>query len=185
MSVAKTDFQSSETTFPTFHGFSEESKNIQTLIKQKQNHLKIPVLHNTEILELMEFPDFTPIQIPDFAQALSNLKLIFQNCSEENWDGYGASVLKKKAFEDAVKFMKQLPQEFPLPEMVPQPDGDIAMEWELETDHWFIASFPGDGRIDYAGAFGIEARSKGVEKFFETIPDEILKKLYRLFSMEV
>ena len=47
----------------------------------------------------------------------------------ENWDGYGALPIDQITIENARNFIQRLSPRLPLPEISPNPNGTISMEW--------------------------------------------------------
>ena len=54
----------------------------------------------------------------------------------------------------ALRFALLLPNSLPIPEISPDPDGDISFDWISKTGKVFSASIDRTGRIAYAGRFG-------------------------------
>lgn len=52
---------------------------------------------------------------------------------EENWDGYGALKISEEAYNTASMFIKNLPPTITSPEISPNPNGTITLEWETNT----------------------------------------------------
>jgi hypothetical protein len=79
------------------------------------------------------------------------LDKIQQECKVPDWDGYGAEPLSPLAVNDLVLFISQYPNNLPVLEICPEPDGCISLDWAL---HWslydksfFSLSFMGNGRV--------------------------------------
>jgi hypothetical protein len=51
---------------------------------------------------------------------------------EEDWDGYGGVVPSEKAVEDAVDFIRQLPEQVVLPRSGLAGDGEVGLFWKSE-----------------------------------------------------
>lgn len=144
-------------------GASEDAASLFKLVERVKGHL----LQTYSALHL---------QI-----ALSEVENLSEELSNENWDGYGATPISRDSAVEVQRFLKLLPPQIPMPEILPEPDGHIGLEWELDHDCWLILSFSGDGKIHYAGKFGGGVRTKGSEQFFFALPGEIKAKIYRLF----
>jgi len=63
--------------------------------------------------------------------AKANIKEISQ--LPENWDGYGALPIQEKTMRNALSAADQLLTWAPIPDIAPNPNGTISMEWESET----------------------------------------------------
>nr|MBC8413194.1 hypothetical protein [bacterium] len=64
----------------------------------------------------------------------------------------------------------------PVPEIIPEPGGEIGLEWSRGTRQVFIASFAGNNEIIYAGLFGTN-KTHGTEYFGDSIPSKIMDNL--------
>ena len=52
---------------------------------------------------------------------LNKLFQVYQECSEENWDGYDAQLISKETYLEAEKLIRLLPSHIKEPEIVPEP----------------------------------------------------------------
>ncbi len=114
----------------------------------------------------------------DVLQSLENL---FKECSGEGWDGNEASPITEDAYFEAQRLISNLPINLSMPEVVPEPSGEIGLEWSKGKDRVFIVSLSGKNEIVYAGLFGIN-KVHGIEYFGDAIPSTILENLRRLYS---
>ena len=112
---------------------------------------------------------------------LEYLNDLYEECSSANWDGYDADPISKQTLFEAEKFLKMLPQHLPIPEMQPEPDGEIGFEWYKGSGHSFVMSVGGNNVITYAGRFGEASETYGTEVFKDSIPKIILYNLKRLY----
>ncbi|MHC4181726.1 MAG: hypothetical protein ACYSWS_02165 [Planctomycetota bacterium] len=115
-------------------------------------------------------------------EALQSLNEVFEECSEEGWDGYDALPITEEAYFAAIKLIKSLPvTAFPMPEVTPEPNGEIGLEWYREERQVFVASVSGRNEIVYAGLLGVN-KSHGTEYFGDSLPSVILENLKRLYK---
>ena len=49
---------------------------------------------------------------------------------EKDWDGYGALPIHERVIKSAKYYITSLPDRFPCPDLTPDPNGTISMEWE-------------------------------------------------------
>ena len=105
---------------------------------------------------------------------------ILEECGEDNWDGYGAQPITSQAYFEALQFIDLLPDDFPLPDVVPEPTGHIGFEWRMEHGSIYVIVFNGKNLISYAGLFGAGNEAHGTENFAESIPETIIGHLNRL-----
>jgi hypothetical protein len=98
-----------------------------------------------------------------------------------DWDGYGAAPVTPQARAAAEEFLGALPTTWPPPEMAADPDGEISFEWARDP-HWvFSVSVSPEGRLSYAGLFGVN-RVHGAESFVGQLPQAIVDNLVRFFE---
>ena len=115
------------------------------------------------------------------ADTLQELWDIYRECSEDNWDGYKASPITVSTYKEAKKLLLWIPSLYPLPEILPEPDGGIALEWYKEPNISFAVSVNGTGIIHYAGLFGENNEMHGKETFTASALKTILYSLMRIF----
>lgn len=109
---------------------------------------------------------------------LSDLAMVFEECSEENWDGQDAAPLSLKAYLEARDFILALPIWVSDPEIVAEPGGGMGFQWMLGPNRIFTASLDGKNVLTYAGILGVPERTRyGSEEFDGEIPKEILEGL--------
>ena len=108
------------------------------------------------------------------------LKETYQECCEENWDGYGALPISQAAYYEAVRFLVALPSWLPTPEIVPEPEGDIGFEWSYGKNRILAASVNGTNRITYAGLLGTGNKAYGTEVFDGSIPQTLVEHISRI-----
>ncbi len=71
-----------------------------------------------------------------------------------------------------------------MPDILPEPDGGIGLEWYKEKGFSFVISVSGKNIITYVGRFGKNNEIYGSEDFTDSVPIVILNGLKRLFSNE-
>src|SRR5688572_3414002 len=62
-------------------------------------------------------------------RAAAELTRIAAESSANGWDGYGATRIAPETFDRAYKFLSELPEWILAPDIVPEADGQIAIEW--------------------------------------------------------
>ncbi len=68
-----------------------------------------------------------------------------------------------------------------MPEVVPEPGGEIGLEWYRRKRLVFTVSVSGSNEIIYTGLFGTN-RIHGTEYFGDLLPSVILENLKRLYK---
>jgi|CXWL01.1.fsa_nt_gi hypothetical protein len=89
---------------------------------------------------------------------------VFLKCSQQGWDGYDATPLSDIALKRAMEYVSSLPKEILLPEVTPEPDGEVALEWYGKNGSVFSISFGESDTISYAGLFSDNTKAHGVER---------------------
>lgn len=112
---------------------------------------------------------------------LEALQEVYQECSEPNWDGYEANPISNEAYLEARKLLSLMPSFFPMPDILPEPGGEIGFEWYKEMGFSYVISVRGKNIITYAGRFGRDNETYGTEYFVDSVPKIILDGLKRLF----
>jgi len=114
--------------------------------------------------------------------AFDALAEVYADCRVPDWDGYGARPISSRAVEVAFSILLELPGWLPLPEVVPEPDGEIGLEWDRG---WatFVVSVSGNRLLTYAGVFGQLDKTHGTEPLAGgKVPGTVMHHLSRLFS---
>jgi hypothetical protein len=110
------------------------------------------------------------------------LREFSRECGEDNWDGYGAKAVTAGAYEEAIALLNELPRELPVPQVVPEPDGSIGLEWDNGPNRIFSVGVSGKGVIVYAGMFGKGRKSHGTEVFNDSLPENLVEQIKRIFG---
>lgn len=106
---------------------------------------------------------------------------IYSEHSQANWDGQDAEAVSKEVYLEAREFLRLLPTTLPVPEIVPEPTGEIAMEWYKDPGHVFVASVSGGGVITFAGLFGPRNTLHGTVAFEDSLPQIIIESVRQIF----
>lgn len=115
-------------------------------------------------------------------EVFQSLDEVFEECTEEGWDGYDARPITEETYFEARRLIESLPltSSIPMPEIIPEPSGEIGMEWSKGNRLVFVASVSGKNEIVYAGLFGTN-KTHGTEYFGESLPSPIIENLKRLY----
>lgn len=110
-----------------------------------------------------------------------------REAESDNWDGGGAKALAPAAKLYAQSLVDVLPAYLPEPDTVPEPDGDLALIWDLGRNAVFSLSISGSGMIHYAGVIGEGEgnRRHGVAEFQGETPPAVAKALEDLARLRV
>src|SRR5258708_17703914 len=63
------------------------------------------------------------------AEAVSEILAVAAKHNQSDWDGEGADPVSMLAAGRAITFIQALPGSFPVPEVAPEPDGSISLDW--------------------------------------------------------
>ena len=126
------------------------------------------------------FPEI--IFLDQYFAVLEILDDIYERCSEVGWDGYESMPIRREVYKEANKVLSMLPVlSLPMPEILPEPDGGLGIEWYKDKGFSFTISVCGKSIITYAGLFGENSETHGTEPLSSSIPEVILDHLRRLF----
>lgn len=114
--------------------------------------------------------------------AISQIVSLAKECAETGWDGDEAAPLAQAAIHIAVKFIRALPNDVPLPEFAPEPDGAISLDWIRSRNRLFSLSIGSTNRLAYAWLDGSD-RGHGVAQFDgEQIPSRVLEGILGIMN---
>lgn len=149
---------------PNSPGVGEESQTIEELLDE----------------EIASRINETGLWQKRFADLADSMSTVLSECSESNWDGYGAMPISEEAVHEAMYFISQLPSYFPIPGVVPEPDGDLGLEWYHDPGNQLVLTFSGKNIVTFAGIFEGVNKTYGSELFIDSIPVLITQILRRL-----
>lgn len=92
----------------------------------------------------------------------SNLSLLdqlidaFIEASSDEWDGPGSVAVERETLLIAKQFVESLPSRYRTPEITPEPDGYINLEWFKTKRRLLTVSVSPDGRLHWAALIGDE-----------------------------
>jgi hypothetical protein len=103
-------------------------------------------------------------------------------CQSPGWDGYGAEPISLSAKAGAQRLVDSLPYWLSAPDAIPDPDGEIALSWDLGPGHVFTVSVGATGVLSYAGLLGDGVKRHGMEPYKATVPKTILDAIEELYD---
>jgi hypothetical protein len=114
-------------------------------------------------------------------KAFENLDLVFQECSDPDWDGYSAEAVSKDCFEYAVEFIKALPLGSETPSIGAEADGQLTMEWYRAPSRTLSISISPQGELYYAALLG-GRKAFGSEPFYGEVPEAIIRLINQVIK---
>ena len=108
-------------------------------------------------------------------QVMAMICDIEAECRVSDWDGDGALPVSTFSALQAKEFVRNLPEHMPMPEVAPEPDGSLSLDWTTSKSRRFSVSIGNSDRLAYAWTDGSD-RGHAVARFdSETIPLRILE----------
>jgi len=116
--------------------------------------------------------------------ALTSLMRVLEECAQPAWDGYRARPISEAAARRAEAIINALPPSLVSPEIVPEPDGEIAIEWDFGPTLQLSISVGPSGPLHFAGvigeAYGQPRVRHGTEPAQDTIGSDLLEYVHEL-----
>lgn len=109
------------------------------------------------------------------ADLLSELVELKDECAEENWDGNGAHPIDFAAVLQVARFLRALPDRVPLPEISPEPDGSVSLDWIFSRSRLFSVSVSGGNRLAFAWLDGTDSGHAVARFNGQSIPLRVLQ----------
>ena len=116
--------------------------------------------------------------------AVRELRVLFDETSEDNWDCHGGKAIDWRSIENAARLLVSFPFNIPVPDISPDPAGEVTFEWYRAPHHMVSMSIGANNELTYAGLFGINS-THGEERFDDEVPMEILQLITRHLEEEI
>jgi hypothetical protein len=108
-------------------------------------------------------------------------KTLGDECSRKGWDGYEANPISSEAVSRALLLIELLPEGIEMPELVPDPVGEISFEWSDRHDR-ILSVTPRKGILVYAAILGHDHTQYGKAPVRSSWPAEVHSILTRHFN---
>lgn len=109
--------------------------------------------------------------------AISAIRELAVECSSDDWDGYGATAIDSSVVRNAEEFIRVLPDNLPVPEVSPEPDGSISLDWIRTPNQVVSVSIGSTNRLAFAWLDGSERGHSVLNFDGSTIPHRILSSI--------
>lgn len=109
------------------------------------------------------------------ARAIAQVWALVNECAETGWDCDGSVPVDRVAAFRAADVIRSLPPGVPLPEVAPEPDGAISLDWIRSRNNLLSLSVGAGDRLAFAWLDGSD-KGHGVVRFDgQSIPKRILQ----------
>jgi len=99
---------------------------------------------------------------------------------EDDWDGEGALPISTQVIANVNEFLFAIRDANMQPEIAPEADGYIQLEWYQSKNCLFSLSFGPSNILSYSGIFGEGRRVYGADEIREGVPDSIWDHIQRI-----
>jgi hypothetical protein len=133
-------------------------------------------------LAVVETAELSHALFGEKSAAISQIWALASECIEPGWDGDEAQPLERLAATIAAEFIRVLPDDVPLPEFAPEPDGSISLDWIRSRHRLFSLSIGSTNRLAYAWLDGTD-KGHAVARFDGTkIPVRVLEGILSIVN---
>lgn len=142
----------------------------------------------TSTLELATPAEIVKGKLPDesvtyglYWQVARDLQSLYREAQAEDWDGEGSAPISESSYDNARRFLADLPSSAPIPEVDVDADGEVVFEWFYGPAKVLTVVIGSNARLSFARLTGL-SESHGRTFFVDEVPDEILRSLQQLVS---
>lgn len=90
-------------------------------------------------------------------------------------------VINPSAIKEVEKALNSLPGDIPVPSLLDEGNGFMALEWYKNPKNVFLMSFNGTKTVEFASLFGRRNELRGQLEFIDEIPSTLIEQL-RIFT---
>lgn len=116
------------------------------------------------------------------ADLISTLLALAAECSDPNWDGYGAEAVNPGALRLAEALIASLPGDVSLPECSIEPDGCISLDWMPSPHRTLTVSVGQSHRLPYPWVDGTDRGHAVANLTYGQLPSRIVTEIRRFAS---
>ncbi|MBL4900256.1 MAG: hypothetical protein JKX76_11570 [Colwellia sp.] len=144
--------------FSAVNAFSDSAKTLKEIEENAFSHFSDSIVNETV-----------------YDSVANALFTAYFQCMNDNWNGYDARAISLSTLNKAMTFFSCLPETLPKPEVTPEPDGEIALEWYGDDGGVFSISVNKDKQLSYSGLFADGSKVHGEENI-DSFDKEIFSK---------
>lgn len=135
--------------------------------------------HHVEIVvrDSVRFPE----RDSDRSALLKTLREICQSCRDTHWDGENAEAVSPETGDIARRFLESLPRAAPLPNLSPEPDGQLNFEWYQAPRRLLTVSVGASGTLYWAALMDSED-PRGSCPFVDQFPQTLLYWIGQIYG---
>jgi hypothetical protein len=115
-----------------------------------------------------------------FSSCYESLFEIIENCSMPGWDGYEADPISPEVYLKTIDLLCNLPLGTPCPELVPENDGAITIEWQVNQKQELSLSINPNNLGYYVFTDGSE-KTKGAYVLQESLSPFFLNMINQIY----
>lgn len=116
------------------------------------------------------------------AAALSRLWAMANECAEDGWDADNSCPLDPISVRNTDAFLRALPDHVKLPEIAPEPDGSVSLDWVASRHRLVSLSIGASNRLAYAWLDGTD-KGHGVARFDGNhVPSRVLEAIEAIMA---
>jgi hypothetical protein len=146
--------------------------------------------------------DVTPVRSPELVDLLSKVRdhlntstikrRRLHECEEliESFNEEYMEVIESLSDEvnhnsliEVRELLETLPDSIPLPDLIAENDGTVAMEWYKDKRNAFVMAFKGNKTIEFASIYGYGKKKFGRETYTDSLPRSLAIDLSRFLSV--
>jgi len=116
----------------------------------------------------------------DLTTALADLDKLVQECATPDWDAHGATPAHGSAARRAARLLRVLPAGLPAPEIGPEPDGSISLDWMCSRQKLLSVSVGTGDRLACAWVAGSHRGHEVVRFDGKLAPQRLLRCLEKI-----
>lgn len=120
-----------------------------------------------------------------FMEKMKEYQEIWEDCIRPDWDGYGAKALSIGDFLDMKSFLRGKPSNISYPDLIPEPNGTMSLEWSQSARDYIIISFDGSGKFEWVARKDNRKKKGAPTPIHDTIEGELKDLLESIGAKDI